>query len=183
MGGGGPVSSVRRGRESSIATVTEPEPSDARFLLRNAVDALPEGALERQLAEGRPLRVKLGIDPTAPDIHLGHTVVLNKLREFQDRGHTVVLIVGDYTGRVGDPSGRSSTRPQLSGEEIDREAQRLDADLVVAGTTVRRVGGQPFLGHTVEHLLEHVCGPTVVVVVLPDAQQAAADEHIDRAGG
>jgi tyrosyl-tRNA synthetase len=103
--------------------VTEPEASDARFLLRNAVDALPEGALERQLKEGRPLRVKLGIDPTAPDIHLGHTVVLNKLREFQDRGHTVVLIIGDYTGRVGDPSGRSATRPQLSGDEIDRNAQ------------------------------------------------------------
>jgi tyrosyl-tRNA synthetase len=122
-GGRRPVSSVRRGRESSIATVTEPEASDARFLLRNAVDALPEGALERQLKEGRPLRVKLGIDPTAPDIHLGHTVVLNKLREFQDRGHTVVLIIGDYTGRVGDPSGRSATRPQLSGEEIDANAK------------------------------------------------------------
>src|SRR5689334_643660 len=90
IGGGGPVSSVRRGRESSIATVTEPEASDASFLLRNAVDALPEGALEQQLKEGRPLRVKLGIDPTAPDIHLGHSVVLNKLREFQDRGHTVI---------------------------------------------------------------------------------------------
>jgi tyrosyl-tRNA synthetase len=117
------MSSVRRGRESSIATVTEPELSEADFLLRNAVDALPEGALERQLAEGRPLRVKLGIDPTAPDIHLGHTVVLNKLREFQDRGHTVVLIIGDYTGRVGDPSGRSATRPQLDGAEIDRNAE------------------------------------------------------------
>jgi tyrosyl-tRNA synthetase len=103
--------------------VTETEASAANFLLRNAVDALPEGALERQLAEGRPLRVKLGIDPTAPDIHLGHSVVLNKLREFQDLGHTVVLIVGDYTGRVGDPSGRSATRPQLSGEEIDRNAK------------------------------------------------------------
>src|SRR3954453_17335122 len=95
----------------------------AAFLLRNAVDALPEGALERQLAEGRPLRVKLGIDPTAPDIHLGHTVVLNKLREFEDLGHTVVLIIGDYTGRVGDPSGRSATRPQLAGDEIDRNAK------------------------------------------------------------
>ena len=103
--------------------MTETEASAANFLLRNAVDALPEGALERQLAEGRPLRVKLGIDPTAPDIHLGHSVVLNKLREFQDLGHTVVLIVGDYTGRVGDPSGRSATRPQLSGEEIDRNAK------------------------------------------------------------
>jgi tyrosyl-tRNA synthetase len=103
--------------------VTEPEAPEADFLLRNVVDALPEGALERQLAEGRPLRVKLGIDPTAPDIHLGHTVVLNKLREFQDRGHTVVLIIGDYTGRVGDPSGRSATRPQLEGSEIDRNAE------------------------------------------------------------
>src|SRR5919109_1711786 len=117
------LGSVRRGRESSIATVTEPDGSDADFLLRNAVDALPEGALERQLAESRPLRVKLGIDPTAPDIHLGHTVVLNKLREFQDRGHTVVLIVGDYTARVGDPSGRSATRPQVDPAEIDRNAE------------------------------------------------------------
>ena len=117
------MSSVRRAGESSIAPVTETEAPDARFLLRNVVDALPEGALEKQLAEGRPLTVKLGIDPTAPDIHLGHTVVLNKLREFQDRGHTVVLIVGDYTGRVGDPSGRSATRPQLDPAEIDRNAE------------------------------------------------------------
>src|SRR5256714_2783809 len=95
----------------------------ARFLLRNAVDALPDGALERQLAGERPLRVKFGIDPTAPDIHLGHTVVLRKLREFQDVGHTVVLIVGDYTGRVGDPSGRSQVRPELDPEEIDRNAE------------------------------------------------------------
>jgi tyrosyl-tRNA synthetase len=103
--------------------VTQPEASAASFLLRNVVDALPEGALERQLALGRPLRVKLGIDPTAPDIHLGHTVVLQKLREFQDLGHTVILIIGDYTGRVGDPSGRSATRPQLDGEELDRNAE------------------------------------------------------------
>ncbi len=67
--------------------------------------------------------MKLGIDPTAPDIHLGHTVVLRKLREFQDLGHTVVLIVGDYTARIGDPSGRSATRPVLSGEEIDANAE------------------------------------------------------------
>jgi tyrosyl-tRNA synthetase len=103
--------------------VTETEASDARFLLRNAVDALPEGALEQKLAEGRPLRVKLGIDPTAPDIHLGHTVVLRKLREFQDRGHTVVLIIGDYTARVGDPSERSVTRPVLDPMEIDSNAE------------------------------------------------------------
>ncbi len=95
----------------------------ARFLTRNAVDALPQGELERQLERGRPLRVKLGVDPTTPDIHLGHTVVLRKLREFQDLGHTVVLIVGDYTARVGDPSGRSATRPFVDPGEIDANAE------------------------------------------------------------
>jgi tyrosyl-tRNA synthetase len=99
-------------------------PADAaRWLARNAVDCLPERGLERALSQGRPLRVKLGIDPTAPDIHLGFTVVLQKLREFQDLGHLVVLIIGDYTARVGDPSGRSTTRPVLSPEEIDANAQ------------------------------------------------------------
>jgi tyrosyl-tRNA synthetase len=102
-------------------------PSSADQLLRNVHESLPAGGLDRVLAvaanEGRPLRVKLGLDPTAPDIHLGHTVVLGKLREFQDLGHQVVLIVGDYTARVGDPSGRSQTRPALSGEEIDANAE------------------------------------------------------------
>jgi tyrosyl-tRNA synthetase len=98
----------------------------ARFLTRNAVDALPAGELERQLAKGRPLRVKLGVDPTMPDIHLGHTVVLRKLREFQELGHQVVLIVGDYTARVGDPSGRSSTRPQSDPTEIDANARTYE---------------------------------------------------------
>jgi tyrosyl-tRNA synthetase len=97
--------------------------SPAEFLARNAVDVLPGGALAARLAEGRPLRVKLGLDPTAPDIHLGHTVVMQKLREFQDLGHTVVLIVGDYTARVGDPSGRAATRPVLSPEQIDANAR------------------------------------------------------------
>jgi tyrosyl-tRNA synthetase len=102
--------------------MTEPQSKSARFLLRNVVEALPQGGLERKLSEGRPLRVKLGIDPTAADIHLGHTVVLRKLREFQDAGHTVVLIIGDYTARVGDPSGRSTARPVLSAEQIDANA-------------------------------------------------------------
>ncbi len=84
---------------------------------------LPEGALAEQLATGRPLRIKLGIDPTAPDIHLGHTVVLGKLGEFQEAGHTVVLIIGDFTARVGDPSGRSAQRPVLSAEQIDANAR------------------------------------------------------------
>jgi tyrosyl-tRNA synthetase len=95
----------------------------AEHLARNAVDCLPRGALAQRLAQGRPLRVKLGLDPTAPDIHLGHVVVLQKLREFQDDGHVAVLIVGDYTARVGDPSGRSATRPVLSPEEIDAHAR------------------------------------------------------------
>jgi tyrosyl-tRNA synthetase len=104
-----------------------PAAADAAQLLRNAHQSLPEGGLQAKLEtaerEGRQLRVKLGLDPTAPDIHLGHTVVLQKLREFQELGHKVVLIVGDYTARVGDPSGRSSTRPVLSGDEIDANAR------------------------------------------------------------
>jgi tyrosyl-tRNA synthetase len=91
-------------------------------LTRNAVDVLPEGRLEEQLASGKPLRVKLGIDPTTADIHLGHTVVLEKLAEFQRAGHTVVLIIGDFTARVGDPSGRSATRPVPTAEEIEVNA-------------------------------------------------------------
>ena len=95
-------------------------------LASGAVDSLPRGGLEEKLLiarrEQRPLRVKLGIDPTAPDIHLGHAVVLGKLREFQDAGHRVVLIIGDYTARVGDPSGRSEQRPMLSEAEIDANA-------------------------------------------------------------
>lgn len=92
-----------------------------------AVEILPDGALEEKLAlaerEGRQLRVKLGVDPTAPDIHLGHTVVLNKLRQFQDAGHRAVLIIGDYTARIGDPSGRSKTRPRLDPAVIDANAE------------------------------------------------------------
>jgi tyrosyl-tRNA synthetase len=91
-------------------------------LTRNAVDVLPEGRLQQQLERGKPLRVKLGIDPTTADIHLGHTVVLEKLAEFQRAGHTVVLIIGDFTARVGDPSGRSATRPVPSAEEIEVNA-------------------------------------------------------------
>jgi tyrosyl-tRNA synthetase len=93
-------------------------------LTRNAVDVLPEGALERKLALGRPLRVKLGIDVTSPDIHVGRGIPLERMRAFQDEGHKGVLIIGDYTTRIGDPSGRSSERPILSDEEIDANAQR-----------------------------------------------------------
>lgn len=86
-------------------------------------EALPEGRLAEQLASGKPLRVKLGIDPSTPDIHLGHVVVLTKLAQFQRAGHTVVLIIGDFTARIGDPSGRDTTRPVLASEEIEANAK------------------------------------------------------------
>jgi tyrosyl-tRNA synthetase len=77
--------------------------------------------LERSAKTGKPLRVKLGLDPTAPDIHIGHTVVIRKLRAFQDLGHTVIFLIGDFTGMIGDPSGKNVTRPPLSREEINAE--------------------------------------------------------------
>jgi tyrosyl-tRNA synthetase len=93
-------------------------------LTRNAVDVLPKGELERKLGNGRPLRVKLGIDPTAPDIHVGHAIPLQRMAAFQRAGHVGVLIVGDYTGRIGDPSGLSVERPVLSDDAIDSNAKR-----------------------------------------------------------
>jgi tyrosyl-tRNA synthetase len=92
-------------------------------LTRNAVDVLPEGGLEQKLRLGRPLRVKFGIDVTSPDIHVGRAIPLQRMRAFQDEGHIGVLIVGDFTTRIGDPSGRSAERPVLSDEEIDRNAK------------------------------------------------------------
>jgi tyrosyl-tRNA synthetase len=111
-------------------------------IYRNAVDVIPRDELDRRLRSGETLRVKLGIDPTAPDIHLGFVVVLKKLREFQDLGHTAVLVVGDYTARVGDPSGRSKTRPVLSPQEIEENTRTyLDQAYLVLDrerTEVRR---------------------------------------------
>jgi tyrosyl-tRNA synthetase len=97
---------------------------------RNAVHVLPQDGLEAKLKHGRPLRVKLGIDPTSPDVHLGFAVVLDRLREWQDAGHIVVLIVGDYTARIGDPSGRSAERPVLPDDELDRNAQQFREQVV-----------------------------------------------------
>jgi tyrosyl-tRNA synthetase len=154
----------------------------ARFLLRNAVEALPQGQLEAQLAERPPLRVKLGIDPTAPDIHLGHTVVLRKLREFQDLGHLVVLIIGDYTGRVGDPSGRSQLRPELSSEEIDRNADTFQRQafgvLDPERTEVRRNG--EWLDMSMEELFRLARTATVAQLLERDdfAKRYGAGEPI-----
>jgi tyrosyl-tRNA synthetase len=113
-------------------------------LTRNAVDVLPEGGLEAKLALGRTLRVKLGIDVTSPDIHIGRAIPLQRMRAFQDEGHTGVLIIGDYTTRIGDPSGRSAERPILTDEEIDANAATyLEQAMVVLDperTEVRRNG-------------------------------------------
>jgi len=113
-------------------------------LTRNAAHVLPEGGLEEKLKLDRPLRVKLGIDVTSPDIHIGRGIPLQRMRAFQDEGHTGVLIVGDYTTRIGDPSGRSSERPVLNDEEIERNAQTyLDQAMVILDpdrTEVRRNG-------------------------------------------
>jgi tyrosyl-tRNA synthetase len=118
--------------------------SDVATLARNAVDVLPAGGLEKKLALGRPLRVKLGIDVTSPDIHVGRAIPLQRMRAFQDAGHLGVLIIGDYTTRIGDPSGRSAERPILSDEEIDRNAKSyLEQAMVVldpARTEVRYNG-------------------------------------------
>jgi tyrosyl-tRNA synthetase len=161
-----------------------PEAAEAAaWLTRNAVESLPNGALEPRLAEGRPLRAKLGIDPTAPDLTLGHTVVLSKLREFQELGHTVVLIVGDYTARVGDPSGRSATRPLLSPEEVDANARTyLDqARLILADDERLEIRlNSEWLDMSMEELFRLVRVPTVAQLLERDdfAKRMAAAEPI-----
>ncbi|MEZ5126502.1 MAG: tyrosine--tRNA ligase [Thermoleophilia bacterium] len=154
-----------------------------------AVDVLPEGALEAKLAtaerEGRPLRVKLGVDPTAPDIHLGHTVVLNKLRQFQDAGHVAVLIIGDYTARIGDPSGRSKTRPRLDGAIIDANAKTYQeqAFLILDNDPAKlevRFNGEWLAPLTTEQIFELTATTTVARILERDdfAKRWAAHQPI-----
>lgn len=95
----------------------------AHPLAKNTVQVLPEGELEKKLESGKKLKIKLGMDPTSPDLHLGHAVVLSKLKEFQDAGHEVIFLIGDFTARIGDPTGRSKTRPPLTEEDIKRNTQ------------------------------------------------------------
>jgi len=97
--------------------------TDLDLILRGADELILEEDLRRKLARGKPLRVKAGFDPTAPDLHLGHTVVLNKMRQFQDMGHHVMFLIGDFTGMIGDPSGRNITRPPLTPEQIAQNAE------------------------------------------------------------
>ncbi len=154
-----------------------------------AVEVLPEGALEHKLAvaerEGRPLRVKLGVDPTAPDIHLGHTVVLNKLRQFQDAGHVAVLIIGDYTARIGDPSGRSKTRPRLDPALIDANAKTYQdqAFLVLDQDPCKleiRYNGEWLSALTMEQVFELMATTTVARILERDdfAKRFAAHQPI-----
>ncbi|MBU1007565.1 tyrosine--tRNA ligase [Candidatus Dependentiae bacterium] len=96
---------------------------DASLLAKNCELVLPEDDFLKKLSKGKPLRIKLGMDPTAPDLHLGHTIVLSKLKQFQDLGHEIIFIIGDFTARIGDPSQRSKTRPQLSLEQIKQNAK------------------------------------------------------------
>jgi tyrosyl-tRNA synthetase len=98
-------------------------------LARGADEVLPEGGLEAKLKLGRPLRVKVGFDPTAPDLHIGHTVLINKMRQFQEFGHEIIFLIGDFTGMIGDPSGKNTTRPPLSPEEIKANAATYEAQI------------------------------------------------------
>ena len=112
---------------SNEAPITPEVEEDLRIVKRGCDELLVESEFARKLARSRatgvPLRVKLGLDPTAPDIHLGHTVVLNKLRQLQDLGHTVIFLIGDFTSMIGDPSGRNATRPPLTAEQIQENAK------------------------------------------------------------
>src|SRR5450631_4320112 len=98
-------------------------------LKRGAVDVIHEADLRKRIERGRPLRVKTGFDPTAPDLHLGHTVLINKMRQFQELGHHVMFLIGDFTGLIGDPTGKNVTRPPLTREEIEANAVTYEAQV------------------------------------------------------
>lgn len=141
-------------------------------LMRGVVDVLPEGELERRLEavrrEGRPLRVKLGADPSAPDLHLGHTVVLAKLRQFQDLGHTVVFLVGDFTARIGDPSGRSETRRPLDSATVASNAETYTDQvfkILDSSRTEVRFNSE-WMSTMVAADLVHLCGQYTVARIL-----------------
>ena len=131
-------------------------------LASGSVDLVPQGGLEERLEQGRPLRVKLGVDPSRPDLTLGHAVVLRKLRQFQDAGHVAVLIIGDFTARIGDPSGQSETRPMLTDEDV-------------------RANGETYLAQAGK-VLDVECGrdPRELGVVLGDEHGRAAQAGLDR---
>ncbi|GAB4320739.1 MAG: tyrosine--tRNA ligase [Candidatus Zixiibacteriota bacterium] len=153
----------------------KPLDEQLKIIRSGAVEILPEGDLEKKLAacikENRPLRVKQGFDPTAPDIHLGHTVGLRKLKQFQDLGHQIVLIVGDYTGMVGDPSGRSATRPQLTNDEVMRNAETYQTQffkVLDRSKTEVRYNGEWFAKMTFAELIALASKMTVARILERD---------------
>jgi len=103
--------------------------NDLEVIRRGADELIQEEDLRRKLARGKPLRVKAGFDPTAPDLHLGHTVLINKMRQFQDLGHHAMFLIGDFTGMIGDPTGRNVTRPPLTPEQIAQNAETYRAQV------------------------------------------------------
>ena len=115
------LSDTLRGQKSFLNDMTTRTEQIAE-LSRGTDEILPDGGLEAKLKLGRPLNIKVGFDPTAPDLHVGHTVLINKMRQFQEFGHNVVFLIGDFTGMIGDPSGRDATRPPLTPEQIDENA-------------------------------------------------------------
>jgi tyrosyl-tRNA synthetase len=131
--------------------------SDIQFLMRGCAKVLNEEELSAKLKLGRPLRVKLGVDPTAPDIHLGHSIALSKLRDFQDAGHEAILIIGDFTAMIGDPSGRSVTRPQLTHDQVMENAKSFQeqAFKILDRERVRIVfNGEWFEGMSFEQVIK-----------------------------
>src|ERR1700740_3150197 len=118
---------------SFLMSTFAPVDEQLTYLKKGSAEIIREGELraklEKSRAAGKPLRVKLGMDPTAPDLHLGHTVVLRKLKHFQDLGHTAIFLIGDFTGMIGDPTGRSVTRPPLSREQIEQNAETYKAQV------------------------------------------------------
>jgi len=138
-------------------------------LRRGASELLTEPDLRKKLARGKPLRVKAGFDPTAPDLHLGHTVLINKMRQFQELGHTAIFLIGDFTGMIGDPSGKNATRPRLTPEEVQANARTyqdqifkiLDPDKTIIDFNSRWFGAMGAAGmielaakYTVARMLE-----------------------------
>ena len=140
-------------------------------LCRNAVDVIEKSDLKARLEEGKPLRIKAGFDPSAPDIHLGHTVLLRKLREFQDLGHKVIFIIGDYTAMIGDPTGQTKTRPALSKEEVEKNAKSYQEQafkiLDKNPKKIEVVRNNDWLGQlSLKDFLEKIASQTTVARVL-----------------
>jgi len=133
-------------------------------IARGTVEIINEDGLLAKLEQGRPLRVKLGLDPTAPDIHIGNAIVLQKLRQFQDLGHEAILVIGDFTGLIGDPSGKSETRPALSRDEIERNAAtyRDQYSLILDPARARVVFNSQWLGPMTFHDVIQLAGRATV---------------------